>query len=932
MNSKDLLDKYRWRFKEQTKHQNLLIDATEILSEIDEIELFRKLYELCKNSISSEAIAWFSDSLELTPNNFKIKVPEDWPGWLQKSWDWLDNDSRKDDISLDNGKNDYFAICFQIDIESMGNSKAKRKTQKEYLLFVLKKAPKLWQDKSKEELLEALFKQFSITRRIRWATFFSKRKIFRESLCQGSRTAILEHGKDILKFTTELESAQKDFVRAVMIDAKIQLGIVSSQRPNFSLKTEELAKNETEKGQVCSETGNSIDPDQEILTYLVNLRKEAWKTRRESKFVEEMLKCMKKHWGTAKKYRPPKEFRNEIESKAKKATIEQNLLSELQKHYYKRMGRVEFLRTRLFVLYCSALGLKKVADTQNISNCERICFDNIIGKKNLFSLLSEELSCFLVKWQKNKDSSLHITSEWLACWFGVKFLKDFPWNSFKKSYSPGERAIFFKHFAANYLYLLHCIRNFGKPSLFRFSDVKGGHEVYLDAALFLLSEYAHQVCMLTRRIPLYMTLMHAWSSEAILYIVRSSYRDHLFHVLNVCLLGMVLIEAGLVDKLTESSELEDEKSKNTMMNWILAGLLHDVGYCIDLNRHILSHTAFLKSSPCIKNFQSNLQDNYIELEKELIASLDKKFNFGNMKAKLDHGVVSATHFLYLDQVHLEDKMGNVPNPDWMKQITSAFRAMVMHNLKDEVKIEPSKDPLSFLLLLCDHIQEWDRPRMDSLSLRRFVTSALQSPRSGSLDSSTIVRYLKADLSWNQNDKKMTPILSKDSLELSLHYKDSGDEQFEPALIWCKNSYDFEKVVLDNWPQNFHLVFKTIHPVSTKLRIKKKRGEEKEEKGEVVIEYAEMDLLQDYLRKTGQEAFLATWISKSRKCDSWVKYHLAQNEETEKEEVLETVFEHTSDKHEKLILHLPTNFYRDYMKWKRQRLYDAELYCSSYELN
>ena len=273
-------------------------------------------------------------------------------------------------------------------------------------------------------------------------------------------------------------------------------------------------------------------------------------------------------------------------------------------------------------------------------------------------------------------------------------------------------------------------------------------------------------------------------------------------------------------------------------------------------------------------------------------------------------------------------MGNVPNPDWMKQITSAFRAMVMHNLKDEVKIDPSKDPLSFLLLLCDHIQEWDRPRVDSLRLRRFVTSALQSHRSSFLDSSTIVRYLKADLSWNQKNKKMTPILSKDSLELSLHYKDAGDEQFEPALIWCQNSYDFEKVVFDNWPQNFHLVFKTIHPVSTKLRIEKEKGGEKKGKEEAIIEYTEMDLLQDYLRETGREAFLATWISKSRKGDGWVKYHLAENKEVEKEEVFETVFEHTSDKHEKLILHLPPNFYRDYMKWKRQRLYDAELYCRS----
>jgi hypothetical protein len=185
LKSKERLAEYRERFKEQMKYQRLLMDATEILSKTDEIELFSKLHELCSSSISCEAIAWFSDSLKLTTNNFKTKIPEDWSGWSQNSWNWLGHDSGNDDISSDDGKNDCFAICFPLDIESMGNSKAEGKTQKEYLLFVLKKAPKPYQNKSKEELLGALSKQFSMTRRIRWANFFSKRKIFRESLCQG---------------------------------------------------------------------------------------------------------------------------------------------------------------------------------------------------------------------------------------------------------------------------------------------------------------------------------------------------------------------------------------------------------------------------------------------------------------------------------------------------------------------------------------------------------------------------------------------------------------------------------------------------------------------------------------------------------------------------------------------------------------------------
>ena len=59
-------------------------------------------------------------------------------------------------------------------------------------------------------------------------------------------------------------------------------------------------------------------------------------------------------------------------------------------------------------------------------------------------------------------------------------------------------------------------------------------------------------------------------------------------------------------------------------------------------------------------------------------------------------------------------------------------------------------------LLCDHIQEWDRPRIDSLKLRHFVISALHKPRPMSLDRNTIVRYLKTDPIWNIESKRIEP--------------------------------------------------------------------------------------------------------------------------------------------------------------------------------
>ena len=198
---------------------------------------------------------------------------------------------------------------------------------------------------------------------------------------------------------------------------------------------------------------------------------------------------------------------------------------------------------------------------------------------------------------------------------------------------------------------------------------------------------------------------------------------------------------------------------------------------------------------------------------------------------------------------------------------------------------------------------------------QFVISALHKPRPMSLDRSTIVRYLKADLTWDRESKIIEPISSENEFELCLHCKDSGKEEFEPALIWCQNTYDFEKVVLDNWPPDFRLIFKTIHPVSTELKIRKNKKE--------VARYFEMDLLQDYLRWTKREAFLAAWISRSRDRNGWVRYHKEKDEE-----LFETVFEKASEKYEELIPYLPPNLYQDYVGWKRQRLHEAKLHCRS----
>jgi hypothetical protein len=732
----------------------------------------------------------------------------------------------------------------------------------------------------------------------------NRQKSWERALYGGSHTALFERASELMRDCGHnLGDEMLDIVRASEIDASTMLDIVPSGRNLF------------ERDQGCEPTGT--------FSQLACLRKKAWNaydksTKPIQDVVNDTLKLLPELW-KKKVYFDAIDQQPTFPGYTLVAAMLKSLRLFRQDKYVQ-----EFLHTHLFVLHYSAIGIEGVADAQSIEKrCDRLfrmpLYRNGVSRdQSLRKALAEFIREFLEQWSRQgKNKDLIITSEWLIVWFGLKMLvsKEM-WSELETRYTPNARVQFYRHFTTYFLYILHIIRYSGEPTLFRFSDVKRGYEGFVDSLIFLLSEYAHQVERLPRRIPLYKVMSEIWSCEAMLYTVREGYRDHLHHVVNVCLLGMVLMEAELLEKLDPNwTGMTDDLKRRRRRNWILAGLLHDVGYGLDLNRHMIPHLHFFKPCPFLKKFQENLAKDFERSEQILCALLDQWFSFGTLSDKLDHGIVSAIYLRFLAHSGEDLEEDAKPSKEWCDDICEAFEAIGKHNLEG-THIIPGESPLAFLLLLCDHLQEWDRPRPDSIQMRRSVSTLVHRPGDCSAAGSNIVRYFSTNLRW---DKETVRLSDSDSLRLTLHCNDAGREHFEPAVIWCSNTYDFQRVDLSKWLYDFSIVFKMAHRLSDEMN-----------KGP---SFLEMDLFEDFVREDEKNLSLMAWIQEAHSIDEgWYCYDKnikkGAKDPSNKERTLET-FSWTFKQVEKVTLkslldYMPPKLYQRYMDWKAHRMREAKL--------
>lgn len=249
-------------------------------------------------------------------------------------------------------------------------------------------------------------------------------------------------------------------------------------------------------------------------------------------------------------------------------------------------------------------------------------------------------------------------------------------------------------------------------------------------------------------------------------------RDHFAHAVNVFLLGLCIYQnkryaAIFSQKLTSHRSYVpqfDNDQEEFFFRWGMAALCHDIGYPVEIitnqvndfvrfaarvdpaEKQITSHIEFdnfgiLNSIPEKKQkygfvqayYNQNQDSVYLDLLKpvDLLAhrvaarleldvrqvkdSLDTYLDRSAKIGRIDHGFFSAMVVLkwygYLIQT------ASIAPARLYSPVLDAAAAILMHNFYATTlqrppfslgTLSPKADPLSFLLILCDELQEWNR--------------------------------------------------------------------------------------------------------------------------------------------------------------------------------------------------------------------------------
>ena len=266
-------------------------------------------------------------------------------------------------------------------------------------------------------------------------------------------------------------------------------------------------------------------------------------------------------------------------------------------------------------------------------------------------------------------------------------------------------------------------------------------------------------------------LLKCWEKyEDILYFAEEKYRDHCLHLFYDFLIGCVILE-GLIHRIKHYWECYtgrnieiEEVYIRIMRRWLIASLFHDIGYTAQSLKNV-SHKIekeFFAKVPGFDitelEFRQKPSEEQIEDFCTSLARIlsEDEFSFGspslrdggknedssypvyhttvnlltNQLEKMDHGVMSALFVLLASRIDLHELTLDVnPNSkrrshkylrekfkkerEKMEQdIEVAALSIAIHNMRqadvEGITIDFRSHPITFLLMLCDDLHEWDR--------------------------------------------------------------------------------------------------------------------------------------------------------------------------------------------------------------------------------
>ena len=575
--------------------------------------------------------------------------------------------------------------------------------------------------------------------------------------------------------------------------------------------------------------------------------------------------------------------------------------------------RLDFVRTKWQQIYYLSLKGIQRPKPEKLKEINKICI-GIWGPT--IKIIKEYLE------SKQGKDGLYIDSDWLLSWLGSNVLLskrlkehyDLVKSDEKKALNPIAKMRYLNHLSHLMLYVLHCVRfaelekklsrikqkeNFKRPP---FADILVDVTSSLtEAQLYIMSEYAYREIGVHRELRIFERLQRQLAYELPLHTTSNFYRDHLYHVMDVCLLGELLLHSMFSEEATGgeyeffAETFTTHTASELFHNWYVAALCHDLGYVIEKADKFIGPIHKIRG-PGLSDFSKNLKDGLLsgknEIRKTIIQIVESKSyvipdalarKLIEADVSTDHGVAGWLHLRqWIQETNYE-----------MKTLAPALTAILRHNLSGQ-EVDLRKEPLTFLLMFCDHVQEWGRPRIGPESLAYGIAEGMRFSDEPVLSrkirmSNIFIKGLKpGDVNHTVQKHTCKNCIQSDGLEATCKHKclrvqgkvdkdkkiefilphiEASEADFEPCLSWLMFSRDLQSINYGEKNKPFDISIRMVH---TPPRIWS------------ALEWSllEMDLFEEFANTHPKATYLCEWIAFARNNKEGIEYIANRKEGTE----------------------------------------------------
>ncbi len=407
--------------------------------------------------------------------------------------------------------------------------------------------------------------------------------------------------------------------------------------------------------------------------------------------------------------------------------------------------------------------------------------------------------------EKNIPSpTLKLSNHFLLSYFLFRVIEDLINNKngeLLNSYSPEEMCNFYKSLGKAIKFYFYKQQENSEEELLKYES--NDYTEYIEAICHLIGEYTSKYLKIERCFDIEKHLKLFFSSQTLLYFLKINYRDHLFHMIDICFLGFFLLDS----KVNNNRKLKDlilEKTSfnhaKLLRNWFVAALFHDIGYILSLYDYVQKEVGFI-NSPEIDKVKTSLATIQCSETTTLNRTFSQKLEEYNVDIKeisnlstLDHGVISASHTMniitkeYSDEEQLTSKI---------EEYLPAISAIAHHNLSyTELSIE--KQPIGVLLTLFDELQEWERQVIETLSLKDKLAASIRFNNPFLSDSLSIIEEIHIQVEENFNPFTDEGHISRNgNLCFVLDYSKAKDQkEFKPMYTWLMKSHKLQHLSLN----------------------------------------------------------------------------------------------------------------------------------------